>query len=168
MQWMGKHNFFFSKRQHPLLRSLGFAFYRGADCCALCFDLTNAQSFEALDKWKEGFIENAGPDDPQSFPFVDSNNPNANDTTTQNDQIVPGTSKQALAKRHTPQTCPETSLCQTKYRFPDALCLNSTSCLIPAMSGEHRVPAPGHRLPLSWLLSSRRFQICRAPPSPAA
>ena len=51
-------------------QSLGFAFYRGADCCALCFDLTNPQSFEALDKWKEGFIENAGPDDPKTFPFV--------------------------------------------------------------------------------------------------
>ena len=51
-------------------QSLGFAFYRGADCCALTFDLTNAASFDALDKWKEGFIENAGPDDPKSFPFV--------------------------------------------------------------------------------------------------
>ena len=51
-------------------QSLGFAFYRGADCCALCYDLTNPNSFEALDKWKEGFIENAGPDDPKTFPFV--------------------------------------------------------------------------------------------------
>ena len=51
-------------------QSLGFAFYRGADCCALCFDLTNPASFEALDKWKDGFIENAGPDDPKNFPFV--------------------------------------------------------------------------------------------------
>ena len=51
-------------------QSLGFAFYRGADCCALCYDLTNPASFEALDKWKEGFIDNAGPDDPKSFPFV--------------------------------------------------------------------------------------------------
>ena len=32
--------------------------------------MTNAASFDALDKWKEGFIENAGPDDPKSFPFV--------------------------------------------------------------------------------------------------
>ena len=49
---------------------MGYAFYRGADCCALCFDLTNPSSFAALDKWKEGFITNAGPDDPKSFPFV--------------------------------------------------------------------------------------------------
>ena len=51
-------------------QSLGFAFYRGADCCALTFDLTNPDSFEALNKWKEGFIDNAQPDEPKSFPFV--------------------------------------------------------------------------------------------------
>ena len=36
----------------------------------MTYDLTNPASFEALDKWKDGFIENAGPDDPKSFPFV--------------------------------------------------------------------------------------------------
>ena len=51
-------------------QSLGFAFYRGADCCALTFDLTNPASFDALNKWKEGFIDNAQPDDPKTFPFV--------------------------------------------------------------------------------------------------
>ena len=51
-------------------QSLGYAFYRGADCCALVYDITNAKSFENLSKWKDGFIENAGPDDPKTFPFV--------------------------------------------------------------------------------------------------
>ena len=32
--------------------------------------MTNPASFEALDNWKAGFIENAGPDEPKSFPFV--------------------------------------------------------------------------------------------------
>ena len=32
--------------------------------------MTTPASFDALDKWKDGFIENAGPDDPKSFPFV--------------------------------------------------------------------------------------------------
>ena len=32
--------------------------------------MTNPASFEALNKWKEGFIDNAQPDDPKSFPFV--------------------------------------------------------------------------------------------------
>ena len=32
--------------------------------------MTNPQSFEALDKWRDGFIQNAGPDDVKTFPFV--------------------------------------------------------------------------------------------------
>ena len=32
--------------------------------------MTNAQSFENLNRWKAGFVENAGPTDPQTFPFV--------------------------------------------------------------------------------------------------
>lgn len=51
-------------------QSLGYAFYRGADCCALVYDITNGKSFENLGKWKDGFIEHAGPDDPKTFPFV--------------------------------------------------------------------------------------------------
>ncbi len=51
-------------------QSLGYAFYRGADCCALVYDITNGKSFENLSKWKDGFIEHAGPDDAKSFPFV--------------------------------------------------------------------------------------------------
>ena len=51
-------------------QSLGYAFYRGADCCILTYDITNKKSFENLTKWKEGFIENAGPDDVKTFPFV--------------------------------------------------------------------------------------------------
>ena len=50
-------------------QSLGYAFYRGADCCALVYDLTNSSSFENLDKWKMGFIENASPSDVATFPF---------------------------------------------------------------------------------------------------
>lgn len=51
-------------------QSLGYAFYRGADCCALVYDITNSKSFENMNKWKEGFIEHAAPQDPNSFPFV--------------------------------------------------------------------------------------------------
>ena len=51
-------------------QSLGYAFYRGADCCALVYDITNGKSFENLSKWKDGFIEHAGPDDAKTFPFV--------------------------------------------------------------------------------------------------
>jgi len=51
-------------------QSIGYAFYRGADCCALCFDLTNKASFDNLNKWKAGFLEHAGPSDPDNFPFI--------------------------------------------------------------------------------------------------
>ena len=49
-------------------QSLGYAFYRGADCCALVYDITKKDSFEHLKKWKDGFIENAGQTD-SNFPF---------------------------------------------------------------------------------------------------
>lgn len=51
-------------------QSLGYAFYRGADCCVLVYDITQKKSFENLTKWKQGFIDNAAPDEPKSFPFV--------------------------------------------------------------------------------------------------
>ena len=38
---------------------------QGADCCVPCFDLNIPANFKALDKWKDGFIANAGPDDPK-------------------------------------------------------------------------------------------------------
>jgi Ras-related protein Rab-7A len=34
------------------------------------YDITTQKSFENLTKWKDGFIENAGPDDVKTFPFV--------------------------------------------------------------------------------------------------
>ena len=51
-------------------QSLGYAFYRGADCCALVFDITNPKTFDNLNTWKEGFITHAQPKDPENFPFV--------------------------------------------------------------------------------------------------
>lgn len=51
-------------------QSLGYAFYRGADSCALVFDLTNQKSFDALTRWKQGFLDNASPNDPKTYPFV--------------------------------------------------------------------------------------------------
>lgn len=51
-------------------QSLGVAFYRGADCCVLCFDVTNQKSFDALDSWRDEFLVQANPMDPENFPFV--------------------------------------------------------------------------------------------------
>ena len=62
------------------------AFYRGADCCVLVYDVNNAKSFETLDSWRDEFLiqvcvlrlllkpiltlVQASPQDPVNFPFV--------------------------------------------------------------------------------------------------
>jgi len=51
-------------------QSLGVAFYRGADCCVLVFDVNNVKSFETLDSWRDEFLIQASPRDPDHFPFV--------------------------------------------------------------------------------------------------
>lgn len=51
-------------------QSLGVAFYRGADCCVLVYDVTAPDSFKALDSWRDEFLIQASPRDPDHFPFV--------------------------------------------------------------------------------------------------
>jgi Ras-related protein Rab-7A len=51
-------------------QSLGVAFYRGADCCVLVFDVTVPKTFETLDSWRDEFLIQASPHDPETFPFV--------------------------------------------------------------------------------------------------
>merc|ERR1712086_666808 len=51
-------------------QSLGVAFYRGADCCVLVFDVNRQITFETLDHWKDEFLIQASPSDPDNFPFV--------------------------------------------------------------------------------------------------
>jgi Ras-related protein Rab-7A len=51
-------------------QSLGVAFYRGADCCALVFDLTEPKTFESMESWRDEFLMQTSPRDPDNFPFV--------------------------------------------------------------------------------------------------
>lgn len=51
-------------------QSLGVAFYRGADCCVLVYDVTTPSTFKTLDSWRDEFLIQASPRDPESFPFV--------------------------------------------------------------------------------------------------
>lgn len=51
-------------------QSLGVAFYRGADCCVLVYDVTSPKSFETLESWRDEFLVQASPRDPEHFPFV--------------------------------------------------------------------------------------------------
>ena len=50
--------------------SIGFAFYRGSNCCVLVFDLSNQASFDRLGFWKKNFLEQAAPANPGAFPFI--------------------------------------------------------------------------------------------------
>lgn len=40
-------------------QSLGVAFYRGADCCVLTYDITNSNSFKSLETWRDEFLVQA-------------------------------------------------------------------------------------------------------------
>jgi Ras-related protein Rab-7A len=71
-------------------QSLGVAFYRGADCCVLVYDVNSMKSFDNLNNWREEFpvifkpsshqcpkiisppnpTFQASPSDPDNFPFV--------------------------------------------------------------------------------------------------
>lgn len=51
-------------------QSLGVAFYRGADGCVLVYDVTSSHSFKSLDSWRDEYLIQASPRDPENFPFV--------------------------------------------------------------------------------------------------
>ena len=72
---------------------------------ALCFDITEPSSFDALDKWKDGFIQNAGPDDPKTFPFVLI----GNKVDREEDRKVQATKAEAWCKENNNMSYYETS-----------------------------------------------------------
>jgi len=51
-------------------QSLGVAFYLGADSCVLVYDVVQPKTFDNLDSWRDEFLIQAGPRDPDNFPFV--------------------------------------------------------------------------------------------------
>ncbi|XP_039006334.1 ras-related protein Rab7-like [Hibiscus syriacus] len=51
-------------------QSLGVAFYLGVDCCVLVYDVNLMKSFDNLNNWREEFLIQASPSDPENFPFV--------------------------------------------------------------------------------------------------
>eukprot|EP00542_Grammatophora_oceanica_P006202 CAMPEP_0194066416 /NCGR_PEP_ID=MMETSP0009_2-20130614/86011_1 /TAXON_ID=210454 /ORGANISM="Grammatophora oceanica, Strain CCMP 410" /LENGTH=311 /DNA_ID=CAMNT_0038719365 /DNA_START=86 /DNA_END=1020 /DNA_ORIENTATION=- len=55
-------------------QSLGVGFYRGADACLLVYDITDPDSLEHLDHWRNEFLQQVGvgslSDAAQNFPFV--------------------------------------------------------------------------------------------------
>lgn len=51
-------------------QSLGVSFYRGADCVMCVYDVNSAKSFESLENWRNEFLVQASPSDPDKFPIV--------------------------------------------------------------------------------------------------
>merc|ERR1719330_189848 len=52
-------------------KSMAVSFYRGADACVLCYDITDPKSFHNLEMWMQEFIDNAGTEiDKSKFPFI--------------------------------------------------------------------------------------------------
>ena len=51
-------------------QSLGVSFYRGADCVMCVYDVNSAKSFESLENWRNEFLIQASPSDPEKFPVV--------------------------------------------------------------------------------------------------
>ncbi|KAH8388415.1 hypothetical protein KR093_005970 [Drosophila rubida] len=51
-------------------RTLGPAFYRGADCCILVFDVTDRKSFQNLNSWWDTFFSLADTKNPNQFPII--------------------------------------------------------------------------------------------------
>ena len=51
-------------------QSLGTAFYRGADCCFLVYDITNNWTFENIPNWKASFLQKSMIQKSDSFPFM--------------------------------------------------------------------------------------------------
>lgn len=44
-------------------------FYKGSDGCVLAFDVTDRESFEALEGWRQDILDKTSSRDP-GFPFV--------------------------------------------------------------------------------------------------
>ncbi|CAF1183864.1 unnamed protein product [Didymodactylos carnosus] len=51
-------------------KSLDAPYYRGADGCVLVMDVTWPTSFKSLEDWKEKFLIEGDPREPEHFPFV--------------------------------------------------------------------------------------------------
>ena len=51
-------------------QSVQGVFYKGSDGCVLVYDITNVESYQAIKKWKQEFINTANIVDPDHFPFI--------------------------------------------------------------------------------------------------
>ncbi len=59
-----------SKAGQERFQSLANAFYRGADCCVLVYDITMPSSFLSLQMWRDEFLRHQIDLGSSSFPFL--------------------------------------------------------------------------------------------------
>ncbi|KAI8017648.1 hypothetical protein LOK49_LG04G01611 [Camellia lanceoleosa] len=109
-------------------QSLGAAFYRGADCCILVYDVNIAKSFETLQNWHDEFLNQVDPTDPDTFPFVLIGN--KIDVDGGNSRVVcEKTAREWCASRENSMPYFETSA-KEGYNVDDAfLCIAKTAIL---------------------------------------
>ena len=50
--------------------SIGTSFYKGSDCCAITFDVTQASTFRNIDTWHDEFMRHCGSGNKEIVPFV--------------------------------------------------------------------------------------------------
>lgn len=50
-------------------QSLGMAFYRGADCCVIVYNVNNSKSFDSVENWRQEFLYQTSQDE-CAFPFI--------------------------------------------------------------------------------------------------
>ncbi|THG02879.1 hypothetical protein TEA_021994 [Camellia sinensis var. sinensis] len=109
-------------------QSLGAAFYRGADCCILVYDVNIPKSFETLQNWHDEFLNQVDPTDPDTFPFVLIGN--KVDVDGGNSRVVSEkTAREWCASRENSMPYFETSA-KEGYNVDDAfLCIAKTAIL---------------------------------------
>ena len=49
---------------------MGPSFYRNSECCVLVCDLSDSKSFESIENWRNEFLKQLNPKDPENYPFV--------------------------------------------------------------------------------------------------
>ena len=49
---------------------MGSSFYRNSEACILVFDITENESFQNIDIWRQEFLDQLNPTDPNAFPFI--------------------------------------------------------------------------------------------------
>ncbi|KAG8516961.1 LOW QUALITY PROTEIN: Ras-related protein Rab-7a, partial [Galemys pyrenaicus] len=115
-------------------QSLGVAFYRGADCCVLVFDVTAPNTFKTLDSWRDEFLIQASPRDPENFPFVVL----GNKIDLENRQVA---TKRAQAWCYSKNNIPyfETRGHQRGASVPDDCAERAQTVAEGAVRAEHRV-----------------------------